>query len=1142
MGNTMLSTSEAMSSIYTQLSGTDKGVLPLVEACNLILDYILKNGFGSSQTNPLTPAQLEKIKEDVINKVKTQVPLGVLLKDCELNNSKIKFTLSDNSIKELDLTSLITNTVRDYVNTHKTELKGQKGDKGEQGQRGIQGKSAYDLWLEKGNVGTEVDFLNSLKGQKGDTGSQGLQGNNGTSLDYEWQGTKLGIKKSSENSYSYVDLKGSQGVQGSQGTKGDKGVGIKDVSINGNNLSIKLDDESTKVITLPLLKGEQGLNGNDGVSITNITNVGSEITISLSNGTNKKFTIPTIKGDNGTQGLNGENGVGISNIEKIGTKLVITLTNSQKKEFELPISSSSGTTGGTTTNGRDGVSLDFTWNGTQLGIKKSTDTDYTYTELKGQKGDNGLNGVQGEQGVSLDFNWQGTRLGIKKSTETDYTYVELKGEQGNQGLQGEKGIGIKEITLVGNNLNIKLDDDSVKIITLPNLQGNNGNDGVGINNISVVGSELTIDLSNGTQKKINIPTVSGENGISITEVKKQNNKLVISLSDGQEKEIDLPSTTITEQDVKAITDPLYKSAIESKLSRGNLSESTTAEDLKNLIDSNTTKLTKATTELNLVGNNLKFKENNIEKNIELPQGITIQQVKSTIDTEYVPTISSKLEKGTYVGTATDLSNEINNKADKTTLTEYAKKTDLADKVDNSTYTTDKLNLTNDINLKQDKATALKITDVQAEVNKIIGNAPESLNTLQEIAEALGNDPNKINTILTQLGLKAEKSDLDNLKEKVITDIRFSNNIITYKENNIDKTIDLSSYVNLSTANIETIVENKGNTLYESKDTTIVKNLDYNTVDRKLTYQVNGVNKEINLPSLKGDTGTSLDFNWNGTQLGIKKDTESTYTYKELKGEQGVQGLRGERGHNSVIVSETEPNKAEYDVWIKPTENGIDIESLLQQGSQGSSDNNKLIKGTGSPKGVVQAEVNTLYLDKAKTNGAYLWLKTGNNNTDWKVIKGDTGTIEFTSKVLDGKIRIRRIDNWVILNFGGLQWDLFRLKPKAEVNGSSARKYTYNGNTALQLRLTNKTNLTQFAIPYGLRSVYPIYTPLFHDSGVLLGSIFIAPNSDGNQIRFNILSTEYADNGYVDLRCSNIIYYTEDDYPENLQNLIRGLTQ
>ena len=52
---------------------------------------------------------------------------------------------------------------------------------------------------------------------------------------------------------------------------------------------------------------------------------------------------------------------------------------------------------------------------------------------------------------------------------------------------------------------------------------------------------------------------------------------------------------------------------------------------------------------------------------------------------------------------------------------------------------------------------------------------------------------------------------------------------------------------------------------------------------------------------------------------------------------------------------------------------------------------------------------------------------------------------------------------------------------------------------------------------------------------------VAPNSDANQIRFNIATPEYADNGYVDLRCSNIIYYTADDYPENLQEIIRRVT-
>ena len=258
---------------------------------------------------------------------------------------------------------------------------------------------------------------------------------------------------------------------------------------------------------------------------------------------------------------------------------------------------------------------------------------------------------------------------------------------------------------------------------------------------------------------------------------------------------------------------------------------------------------------------------------------------------------------------------------------------------------------------------------------------------------------------------------------------------------------------------------------------------------------------------------------------------------------GPTGPRGEKGHSGIIVSETEPNRTNYDVWIKPNETDIGIEAYIQNKiSDVIRENNKILHGSGNPKGVVQADVNTIYIDRTRANGAFMWLKIGSENRDWKVIKGDTGTIEFTSKVLNGKVRLRRIDDWVILNFGGLQWDLFGLKSKAEVNGSSARKSTYNGNTALQLRLTNKDNLVQFIIPQGLRSVYPIYTPLFHDSGVLLGSILIAPNSDGNQIRFNIMSTEYADNGYADLRCSNMIYYTADEYPENLQQLIRGLTQ
>lgn len=56
---------------------------------------------------------------------------------------------------------------------------GSTGPKGDAGQTGTDGKSAYQVWLDQSNVGTEQDFLNSLKGEKGDAGPQGLQGEQG---------------------------------------------------------------------------------------------------------------------------------------------------------------------------------------------------------------------------------------------------------------------------------------------------------------------------------------------------------------------------------------------------------------------------------------------------------------------------------------------------------------------------------------------------------------------------------------------------------------------------------------------------------------------------------------------------------------------------------------------------------------------------------------------------------------------------------------------------------------------------------------------------------------------------------------------------------------------------------------------------
>src|SRR5690606_12658824 len=42
--------------------------------------------------------------------------------------------------------------------------------RGEDGTDGDDGRSAYQVWLDNGNTGSETDFLNSLKGVDGETG------------------------------------------------------------------------------------------------------------------------------------------------------------------------------------------------------------------------------------------------------------------------------------------------------------------------------------------------------------------------------------------------------------------------------------------------------------------------------------------------------------------------------------------------------------------------------------------------------------------------------------------------------------------------------------------------------------------------------------------------------------------------------------------------------------------------------------------------------------------------------------------------------------------------------------------------------------------------------------------------------------
>ena len=71
---------------------------------------------------------------------------------------------------------------------------------------GIDGKSAYDIWIDNGNTGTIDDFLDSLIGPIGPVGPRGLRGERGERGEQGPQG-----------------IQGIQGIQGEQGEQGEKG-------------------------------------------------------------------------------------------------------------------------------------------------------------------------------------------------------------------------------------------------------------------------------------------------------------------------------------------------------------------------------------------------------------------------------------------------------------------------------------------------------------------------------------------------------------------------------------------------------------------------------------------------------------------------------------------------------------------------------------------------------------------------------------------------------------------------------------------------------------------------------------------------------------------------------------------------------
>ena len=184
-----------------------------------------------------------------------------------------------------------------------------------------------------------------------------------------------------------------------------------------------------------------------------------------------------------------------------------------------------------------------------------------------------------------------------------------------------------------------------------------------------------------------------------------------------------------------------------------------------------------------------------------------------------------------------------------------------------------------------------------------------------------------------------------------------------------------------------------------------------------------------------------------------------------------------------------------------------------------------IHGRGMPNGVVTAPVGTTYVDEAVTNGALKWIKkSGTGNVGWDVLIGDTGwkIIPSVSKLGGSYVKIRRVNNVVSYQFGGLSWGWFGVVRR--------------GGVGYQIQPSDRERncfiLGLGGIPQGYRSESSLIGGIYNDKGTPYGTWYLGGYGDGNMLRFQFTDPVPTDRDIGDIRVSSISYLTSDTWPVN----------
>lgn len=239
-----------------------------------------------------------------------------------------------------------------------------------------------------------------------------------------------------------------------------------------------------------------------------------------------------------------------------------------------------------------------------------------------------------------------------------------------------------------------------------------------------------------------------------------------------------------------------------------------------------------------------------------------------------------------------------------------------------------------------------------------------------------------------------------------------------------------------------------------------------------------------------------------------------------KGDIGPIGPRGENGRDGVGI----PQKLRIEGnTLILSDGGGNVTLPTSTSSNTGQVNQYEIHGQGMPSGKVAAPVGTTYVDTAVTNGALKWIKRkGNGNEGWEVLTGDTGwrTLNIVSKLGSSYLKVRRKNDTVTYQFGGLTWGWFgivrRGGPGYQVQPSDRER--------------NCFILGLGGIPYGFRSEASLIGGIYNDKGTPYGTWYLGGSGDSNMLRFQFTDPVPTDRDIGDIRVSSISYLTSDPWP------------